>query len=198
MRKKPTSFRDRFFAHALLFVSCVGFPALTTWLAPVTWTTFTRHDGRVEMKAKVCLFFVLPFRHEEVAEVTGVDEQTMAGTREKWTSGTADDQKEYITTESEGVLVVRGREQEARIAVSPANLGDVVSKAGGFLKDPTAANLPLVTVTNWKTSVVAGGILCLLTVLYIVSLLSWLLPFSWRKSKGSDPGKWKSALGIKF
>lgn len=100
MPKKRATFRDRLFAHAILIVSCVGFPAATTWLAPVTWTTFTRQDGRVEMKAKVCLFFVVPFRHEEVAEVTGVDEQTIAGTREKRTSGTADDQKEYITTES--------------------------------------------------------------------------------------------------
>jgi len=183
MRKKPTSFRDRFFAHALLFVSCVGFPALTTWLAPVTWTTFTRHDGRVEMKAKVCLFFVLPFRHEAVAEVTGVDEHTIAGTREKWTSGTADDQKEYITTESEGFLVVHGREQVARIAVSPANLSDVARQVSGFLNDPTAAQLPLFTVLNWKTSVVAGGILSLFTVLYLVGLLSWLLPSSWQGNK---------------
>ena len=197
MRKKPTSFRDRLFTHALLLVSCVGFPALTTWLAPVTWTTFTRHDGRVEMKAKVCLFFVLPFRHEEVAEVTGVDEQTIAGTREKWTSGTADDQKEYITTESEGFLVVHGREQEARIAVSPVNLNDVARQVSGFLHDPTAAHLPLFTVTNWKTSVVAGGIIGLLTVLYIVALLSWLLHSSWRESKGPARGKGRSESGIK-
>lgn len=84
--------------------------------------------------------------------------------------------------------MVHGREQEARIAVSPVNLSDAVSKVGGFLKDPTAAKLPLFTVSNWKTSVVAGGILSLLTVLYIVSLLSWLLPSSWRESKGPARG----------
>jgi hypothetical protein len=184
MAKKRGSFSDRLFTHALLLVSCLGFPAATTWLAPVTWTTFTRHDGRVEMNAKVCLFFILPFRHENVAEITGVDQQTLAGTREKWTSGTADDQKETITTESQGSLVVHGREQEARIAVSPVNLSDVAQKVSGFLNDPTAAKLSLFTVANWKTSVVAGCGLSLLTVLYIAALLSRLLPAS---SVGARP-----------
>src|SRR5580658_3986292 len=138
MRKKRVPFRDRIFAQALILLFCVGFPALVTGIAPVTWMTFTRQNGRVEMKAKVCMFFLLPFRHEEVAEVTGVDEQTIAGTREKWNIGTPDDQKNYVTSESEGFLVVHGRELEARIAVSPASLSDVKSKVRDFLNDTGA------------------------------------------------------------
>jgi len=181
MRKTRVSFRDRIFGHALILLFFVGFPAFVTWIAPVTWTSFTRQDGRVEMKAKVCMFFLLPFRHEEVAEVTGVDEQTIAGTREKWNIGTADDQKNEVTSESVGFLLVHGRGQEARIAVSPASLSDVEGKVRDFLKDTAVANLQLFTVANWKISVVMGGIVCLFTVLYVVGLLSWFLPSSWQK-----------------
>jgi len=193
MRKKRVTFRDRIFGHGLILLFCVGFPGFVTWIAPVTWMTFRRQDGRVEMKARVCLFFLLPFRQEEVAEVTGVDEQTIAGTREKWNIGTADDQKNYVTSESEGFLVVHGREQEARIAVSPASLSDIKSKVRDFLNDPAGANLQIFTVANWKIGVVLGGILCLFTVLYVVGLLSWLLPSSRQKSgvaaRGNLPGE---------
>jgi hypothetical protein len=159
----------------------VAFPAAVTWLVPVTWTTFTRRDGRVEMTAKVCLFFVLPFRREDLAEVTGVGTQTIAGEQEKWNTGTADDQKRYITTESEGYLLVHGRDREVRIAASPVGLDGAETKVREFLNNPAAANLRLFTVANWKTSVVVGGVLCLFTVLYIVGLLSWLLPSSWQR-----------------
>jgi hypothetical protein len=182
MRKPSVRFRDRIFAHVIALVFLVGFPAAVTWAAPVTWMTFTRHDGRVEMRAKVCMFFVLPFRHEDIAEVTGVDEQTIAGTREKWNMGTADDQKRDMTTESEGTLIVQGRGEEARISVSPASLSDVKEKVRDFLKDTGAAKLQLFAPANWKVSVVVGSFVCLFTVLYVVGLLSWLVPSSWQKS----------------
>ncbi len=158
-----------------------GFPAFVTWIAPITWTTFTRHDGRVEMKARVCVFFILPFRHETVAEVTAVDEQTIAGTREKWDQGSRDDRDKYVTTESQGYLVVHGDGQEVKLAVSPVNLSDVASKVHVFLHDPGATELHFFLAANWKIGVVLGGILCLCTVLFILAQLTWFLPASWQK-----------------
>jgi hypothetical protein len=55
-------------------------------------------------------------------------------------------------------------------------------KVRNFLDNPTAPNLKLFTVANWKVSVIAGGgVTCLFTVLYLVSLLSWLYPSAKRK-----------------
>jgi hypothetical protein len=180
--QRPVSLRDRLFSHAVAIVFCVGFPAFVTWIAPVTWTTFTRHDGKVEMKAKVCMFFVLPFRRHELAEVTSIGQQTIAGTTSKFNGGTTEDQRRDVTSESEGFLLVQGHDQQVRIAISLSDLDDVRRKVRDFLDNPTAPNLKLFTVANWKVSVIAGGVTSLFTVLYLVSLLSWLFPSARQKS----------------
>jgi hypothetical protein len=55
--------------------------------------------------------------------------------------------------------------------VSPASLSRVVQRAQEFLTNSQLSDLRMIVVANWKFSVIAGGLLSLLTVLYIVGLV---------------------------
>lgn len=141
----------------------VGFPALTTWGAPVSWLHFERHGDGVSATAKTCLFFILPYRTQVVDPVLGIGDRTVAGTVRRERRPGRD---KVVQAEDKGYLVIQGDKQSAEVLVTPFNLKDVEQRCNDFLEDPTAAELKLFVVANWKFSVVMGGLLSLLTVIY--------------------------------
>jgi hypothetical protein len=175
MARKPASFREKLVGHAVLFTVCVAFPALFTWIAPVSWTTLTRHGDRVEARLKVCLLFLVPFRTEILSDVRTVDHFVRAGeVRRDTNTG------QNVRAESEGALVLQGPGQEVVVPVSPASLTKIAGKVRDFLADTGATKMRFFAPANWKVSVIAGGAVCLLTVLYLVVIIGSIV-FSSRR-----------------
>ncbi len=59
----------------------------------------------------------------------------------------------------------------AEVSVSPVNIKSTVDRSEAFLKDPSATELKLTVIANWKFGLFAGGLVSLLTVLYVVGLI---------------------------
>ena len=167
MPRKPSSGKDKLFAHAVLFVACVVFPAIVTAIAPVSWVVLTRYGDQVEARVKVCLIFIIPFHTESLLEVRSVDNHVRPGVCEKLGIGDADDQRREITTESEGMLVLQGTDRDVVVQVSPASLDRITRGTREFLEDKNLGELRFFAPANWKVSVIVGGLLCLLTLLYV-------------------------------
>ncbi len=176
MSTKPSSPISRFFAFvipqfiALLFF--VGFPAGWTAAVPVAYTKFERHDGRVTATSRVCLLFVIPYRQATIDPVAGIDDRFVGGSvtydrSRRNHSGTKSEDQAYLN--------IHGEETSFEVPVSPANIKTVREQAEAFLKDESATELPLFTVANWKFGVFGGGLLSLLTVLYVGTIVFGLL-----------------------
>lgn len=162
-----------FVLHQLLALAIfVGFPALVTAIAPVSWIKFERQDGQVSVTARTCLLFFVPYKTVHLDPVTGIGDRFVAGTttRERRTG------RDRVTkSEDEGFLVIHSSDQSAEISVTPFNIKSVTERAQGFLDDPQATELKMFVVANWKFSVIAGGLISLLTVLYVVILVGGLV-----------------------
>jgi hypothetical protein len=161
-----------FVLHQLLALAIfVGFPALVTAIAPVSWIKFERQEGQVSATAQTCLLFFVPYKTIHLDPVTGIGDRFVAGTttRERRTG------RDRVTkSEDEGFLVIHSSDQSAEISVTPFNIKSVTERSQGFLDDPQAKELKLFVVANWKFSVIAGGLVSLLTVLYVVVLVGGL------------------------
>lgn len=160
------------FQQLLALGVCVGVPALVTAIAPVSWVTLERQEGRVTAVAQTCLLFVVPYKTRTVDPVTGFGDRFVAGTVTRERRPGPDRETK---SEDEGFLVIQGPGQSAEVPVSPVSLGGVLDRANGFLEDPQAAELRLFVVANWKFSVIGGGLISLLTVLYVVGVTVGLL-----------------------
>lgn len=151
---------------------CVGLPAVMTAMAPVSWLEFTRAGDQVRVKTQTCLFFVIPYRVHELADVKriettfhrGEDLHKRAGDGKK---GRAEDQ---------GGLVLHGPQegQDISISVSPASIKSVETRIKAFLEDPQQQSLSLFTVANWKVGLIFAIPICLLTVLFVIGWSIWL------------------------
>lgn len=167
-RTGKKSFGSIVISHILVIFFCVGFPAMVTGIAPVSWIKFERRNGQVSASARICLFFVVPYRTRYVSPVIDVGERFVAGTvtreeRDRRTVRTKSENQDY--------LMIRGNGQTAEVPVSPVSIKSVVRKAESFLKDEGATDLKLFVVANWKFSIIAGGLVSLLTVLYVFALI---------------------------
>lgn len=161
--------RSFVFYQLIALLVLVGFPALFTTIAPVTWIKFERQEGRVTAVTQTCLLFFVPYKTSRIDSVTDIGDRFAAGstTRERRPG------RDRIThSEDEGFLVIHGPDQSAEIPVTPFNIKSVIERAQGFLDDPQATELRMFVVANWKFGVFAGGLISLLTVLY-VTLLTW-------------------------
>lgn len=176
MHRMPPTARDRLFSHVVLFIACAAFPAFVTWIAPVSWTSLTCHGERIEARVKVCFFFVIPFRTDELSHVASVDNHVRAGVREKFGFGDADDQRREVTSESEGMLYLHGADKSVVVQVSPASLNSITREVREFLEDKerTQPELRFFTAANWKVSVLVGGIMVLFTLLYLFVVVTSL------------------------
>ncbi len=160
------------FQQLLALGVCVGVPALVTAIAPVSWVKLERQEGRVKADAQTCLLFVVPYKTSTVDPVTGFGDRFAAGTVTRERRPGPDRETK---SEDEGFLVIEGPGQSAEVSVSPVSLGGVLDKANGFLEDSQAAELRLFVVANWKFSVIGGGLISLLTVLYVAGVTLGLL-----------------------
>jgi hypothetical protein len=173
MSQQRAPLLQRVFAHIMTLGLCVAMPAVVMLIMPVASTTFTRAGGNVSATSVRKVFFVIPFQTETVADVVGVDDQYVHGTLTQTTrSGPVNDPKRPVTrTEDMSWLVIQGRGASLEVPVSPVNLDDTRRKVRDFLEDGSQPELRLFTVANWKISVITGGVLTLLTLIYVGSVV---------------------------
>ncbi len=181
LRGKRPKLGEMLLQHAIVFLFCVVFPGVVTMVAPATWLTFTRSDEGVRCTTRTCVFFVVPYRIQQVAQVTGIEHRERAGKTER--------QREFgrtttkiVHVDGEGFLQVLGvGDQKAEVSVSPASLESVLTKANDFLNSNKQGSMTLFAIANWKFGGLMGGILTSFTLLcvvgYTLKLLQLVLKF---------------------
>ena len=145
------------------FAICVGFPALVSLFAPVSWVTLERTGESVSARARVCVLFVIPFRNLAVTNVTSVETRTyQAPASSKGTN------RSTTQPDPEGFLVIHGDgEQKIEVPTSTASVESVHDKVNAFLEDSQATKLKLFVVAHWIIGVVTVGFLSLMTLVYL-------------------------------
>ncbi len=163
------SLSGKIISQIIGFVFCIGMPAAVTAIAPVSWIKFQRQGDRVTAEAKTCLLFVIPYKTARIDPVLGFGDRTNNGTLTRSRRSGGSDH--YVRSEAEGFLAIQGKDDAVEIPVTPYNLKSVLEKSEAFLKDPKSTDLRLFVVANWKFSVIAGGLVSLFTVLYVVGVV---------------------------
>lgn len=166
MAKKKDGVGSVLFGHAIAFVGCVLFPGFVTAVAPVSWVRFERTGENVSAKAQVCAFFVVPYRTMVIDPVVGVGDRFVAG------HITDSDRRRNrnVRSEDEAFLEIHGKDESFSVPVTPFNIESISRRAHEFLDDPSSTELRMTVVANWKFSVIGGGLVSLLTVLYVVGV----------------------------
>jgi hypothetical protein len=162
--RRKQRWRDWLFGQALAFLFCVLFPAFVTAVAPISTVSFVRENAVVSAVANTKLLFLIPYRIQRVNEVIGIDDRFTAGKVERRPG------KNSTRSEDQAFLVIHGEDATAEVPVTPFNIDSVSERATAFLNDAEAKSLSMTVVANWKFSVIAGGLISLLTVLYVVGL----------------------------
>ena len=151
---------------------CVGVPALMTACAPVSWLEFTRAGEQVSVKTQTCLFFVIPYRVYELADVKRIETTFHRGDNLHKRPGDGKQGR----AEDQGALVLHGPQEghDVTVPVSPASIKSVEARVKAFLDDPQQQSLSVFTVANWKVGLIFAIPVCLLTVLYVIGWSIWL------------------------
>jgi hypothetical protein len=170
--------------HLVGLVGCVGLPAFATAIAPVGVTHLEREGTNVRATITWNVFFVIPYHRATVENVTAIDDRFHAGELSEIPGNTADETRRQVRSEDEAFLVIHGPSGDGEVPVSPVSIRRVLEKARDFLNDENAKQLRLITVANYKFGVLAGGILSLLTVLYVLGVIFSLGRFVWRVVRG--------------
>lgn len=194
MPRKPPREQPRTLSYVVGFIALVLLPAFITAIAPVSVTRFERRGSDVSADVKTNVFFVIPYRHVQIEAVTAVDDRFHAGELVENTGFSRSDSRHTTRSEDEAFLVIHGRDKQAEVSVSPANIRGVMEKARTFLASPNERELRLITVANWKFGVFAGGFLSLFTALYVFGLLLglWRLITGHKPSPAAEPPhRWK-------
>lgn len=164
-------------AHAIGFFVCIVVPVLVTWTAPVARVALTREAGTVTAQARTCLLFVIPFRSATVSPVTSVGHRKVAGSM---TRTARSGRNEYHKSEDQGYLELKGPNGSTEVPVTPHDLEDVKAQVAEFLNDPAQDSLSLFVVANWKFSVFGGGLVSMMTVLYLTAVVATVVRGVWR------------------
>jgi hypothetical protein len=170
--------------HLIGVLFCIGVPAVVTAIAPVSWVKLQRHEGQVTAHAEVCLMFFIPYSTAEVSAVEHVRRRDVKGKRrlDKIIVGKPD---RYRKAEDQGFMVIEGKTQLTEVPATPADLTAWLQQAQAFLKDERASELKLFMPANWTFSIIGGGLVSLLTVLYFgsmaVAAFQWLSGVSLRQ-----------------
>jgi hypothetical protein len=167
------------FVHVLGFLCCLAMPAFWTAIAPVSFTTFTREEGKVRAVARQNLFFVIPYRTSVIEDVKEVDDRFRQG---ELVRSSIDGERRKHRSESESFLVIHGAGagEIVEVPVSPVNAKSAVEKARAFLGDLNQSKTRLITVANWKFSVIGGIFVTLLAMLYVTGVILSVFRFFWR------------------
>ncbi|MBC7819774.1 MAG: hypothetical protein IAG10_23060 [Planctomycetaceae bacterium] len=169
---RPNKPKHGLFEFLLGGLVCVGVPALMTAMAPVSWLEFTRAGEQVRVTTQTCMFFVIPYRVNELADVKRFETTFHRGDELHKRPGDG----KHGRAEDEAGLVLYGPQegQQVSVPVSPASIKSVETRLKAFLEDPKQQNLSLFTVANWKVGLIFAIPVCLLTVLYVVGWSIWL------------------------
>lgn len=174
-KAKNDGWGDLLIGHVIAFVACVAFPGFVTAIAPVSWIYFERHGDKVTARTHTCLFFVIPYSSKTVDPVVGIGDRFVRGTVSRSRSSNS----RTTRSEDEGFLVIQGIDKKVEVSVTPFNIDRVAERAHEFLEDPQSTQLRMTVVANWKFSVFVGGLISLLTVIYVLgmtfSIFRWLL-----------------------
>jgi len=163
-----------FFVQVIGFLCCFAMPAFWTAIAPVATTTLTREDGKVRAVARQNLLLVIPYRTSVVEDLREVGDRFREGEMVRSDSGGT---RRYHRSEAESFLVLRGAGEPVEVPVSPVNTKSTVKKVEDFLRDPSQTKVRLITVANWKFSVIGGVFLTLLALLYATGVILSVLRF---------------------
>lgn len=166
-------------SHLLGVVFCLLFPALVTGIAPVSWIEFHRQGGQVAAHVDICTLFFIPYRSVTIDPVIGIDNRFIAG------HVTPRDHHHDRATrsEDEAYLIIHGaNEQSINVPVSPVNIQQVKERVENFRTQSQDEELKLFVVANWKFSIIAGGLVSLLTVLYALGMVLAFYRLLWRLS----------------
>lgn len=174
MARSNSGAKQNWASYLIGFVGCVVVPGFVTAIAPVSTVKLERRGETVSAQINTNAFFIVPYRKDHLAQVTEADDRFHAG---EFTRKSHQRKNEGTYSEDESFLVLRGPAGTIEASVSPVNVDDVLAKAQAFLKDPQASELRLFVVANWKFSVIAGGLVSLLTVLYVVGVTISVLQF---------------------
>ncbi len=164
--------------HTIVFLICIVFPGLVTAIAPATWIQFDRTPTGVRSKTYTCVFFVVPFKIQQVDQVTGISHRERAGRVEKQRKfGRTTDTN--VNVQGEGFLKIQGIDgQFLEVSVSPASLESVVAKSNQFLTSTAETSATIFTIANWKFGGLMGGTLTLFTLLFVIGytaeFLRWI------------------------
>ncbi|MCB9082465.1 MAG: hypothetical protein H6555_12225 [Lewinellaceae bacterium] len=147
--------------HGMSFFFCVILPAFITGIAPISTVQLTRTTMGVQACVSNNIFFVIPVRQRTIDPVVAVGDKYIGGQK-----GSA----RLTRAEDEGYLLIEGQYRVERVPVSPVNLRNLQTRADDFLQNEQLPSLKLWCVANWKFSVLAGGLVSLLTLLYLVGI----------------------------
>jgi hypothetical protein len=167
-----------FLQHVIVFLICVAFPGGVTWMAPATWIRFERGEEFVSSKSWTCVFFVVPFKTQQVEQVTSISSRERAGKTERQREF-GKTTKKTVNVDGEGFLQIHGAAEEmVEISVSPASLENAVRRSQDFLTSTKESSITMFVIANWKFGGIMGGILTIFTLLYVVGytlgLLQWI------------------------
>ncbi len=174
---RPT-FGGMLLQHIIVIFFCVVFPGGVTFIAPATWLTFERSSEGVRCDTRTCMFFVVPFKIQEVERVTGIGHRQRAGkTERKRKFGRTTDKN--VQVDGEGFLQIYGEgDEQIEVSVSPASLESVMGKSNDFLASTEKGSTTIFAIANWKFGGLMGGVLSLLTLLFVVGytlgFLKWI------------------------
>lgn len=177
--KVRTSPGGMIFGHVILLVFCVGLPVLFTAAAPLAQIQLSREGGKVNAEVSKRLLFVIPYSHTTLRDVQSVGDRKVAGSVERhWHS---EGKRTTTRTEDSAFLELEGGDGKAKVEVSPVNIESVTQRVNAFLDDTSQPALRMTVVANWKFGVIAGGLLSLLTVLYVYLQISGLVRWAMKR-----------------
>ncbi len=154
--------------HVIVFLICVVFPGVVTMMAPATWLTFERIGDGVRCTTRTCIFFVVPYKVQQIEPVIEIGHRERAARTVKQREFGRNTDK-TVQVDGEGFLQLHGvDDQLVEVSVSPASLGRVEATSNAFLKSTTEASKTIFAIANWKFGGLMGGVLTSFTVLYVV------------------------------
>jgi len=125
------------------------------------------------------MYFVVPYKVQQVDKVTEIGSREIAGRTEKQRKlGRTTDKK--IQVDGEGFLQIHGDDNQlVEVSVSPVSLDGIVEKSKAFLNSGTEKSKTMFVIANWKFGGLMGGVLSSFTALYVVGytlgFLKWIL-----------------------
>ncbi|MBX7210091.1 MAG: hypothetical protein K1X78_17365 [Verrucomicrobiaceae bacterium] len=170
---------------------CFGLPAAYMMLFPVATTVMERRGEVVTATCIRRIFFVVPCQTESVSGVTRIDHDIVRGSLSRTLrSGDEDDRRRPATrAEDMSSVIIVGTGGSIDVPVSPVDLDVVRRRMRDFVVESREPELRVFTVANWKWSVVGGGLLCVLPVLYLVTLLKTIVSRASKIPAKGAPGR---------